>query len=448
MTIRKQIFVLASIIITIPILCVISIGTINYIYSRNPILEKITREDRFPTFSSTRSTKNTLKEFYDLPKDVDAIFLNHKGYVIASSDHDVVTGSSITSEELFKTIINKDKDYVYQFSKKNINNQELIQITRSKRQHILLNKPKGFYYFFIIIIVIVVIIAIIVLFRIFKNISNAVFSIQEQTIQIANGNLNSEKKTEFNKTPNELKVISDNIEQMRLSLLEAQNRKNKLIMGMSHDLRTPVAVIKGYTEALQDGIISEPEEIKSTLELINTKSEQLQNMINTLINFVKLNHSELKKILIKNNITKLIKDFANSAVQYKNLQQRILKVDINLPVERYVNMDFQLIQRAFDNLFSNAIRYTNNNDKITLKAYEENNSIIFSITDTGIGIAEKDLGHIFELFYRATNSRQGEGMGIGLSIVKSIIETHKWSIDVKSELHKGTCFTITIPIEE
>ena len=109
-----------------------------------------------------------------------------------------------------------------------------------------------------------------------------------------------------------------------------------------------------------------------------------------------------------------------------------------------------LVQRAFENLFSNAIRYTKDNDSIFLNAYilQDKNEIIFEIKDTGIGIKKNDLNYIFDIFYRGTNSRREDGMGIGLSVVKNVITTYGWKIDVSSEVNEGSTFTIHIPFVE
>ena len=118
----------------------------------------------------------------------------------------------------------------------------------------------------------------------------------------------------------------------------------------------------------------------------------------------------------------------------------------NLPNEYLIPYDEQLVNRVFENLLSNALRYTEENDEIRICAYEYENSIYIKICDTGIGISESDLANIFDLFYRTTNSRREEGMGIGLSVVKNIIETHGWRIEVESEKGKGSCFIIIIPL--
>ena len=235
---------------------------------------------------------------------------------------------------------------------------------------------------------------------------------------------------------------------MRQSLLEAQNQQTKFIMGISHDLRTPVAIIKGYTEALSDGIISEPEEISNTYSLIGNKTAQLDNMINSLINFMKMNYADFRETLSNESITKLINEFFQDAKVSGNVFNRKVCCNNELSEDILVPMNKTLISRAFENLLSNALRYTKENDTITISAYKINDSEIkVAIADTGIGIDEKDLNQIFDLFYRGTNSRREEGMGIGLSVVKNIMETHNWNIEVKSEKDKGTCFIITIPLK-
>ena len=136
---------------------------------------------------------------------------------------------------------------------------------------------------------------------------------------------------------------------------------------------------------------------------------------------------------------------ANCGLAYANSNNAWLNFDR----EVLVPFDKQLVTRVFENLFNNALRYTKDNDTITLESYIDNDAqaVIYKIHDTGIGIDEKDLKNIFDLFYRATDSRREEGMGIGLSVVKNIIETHRWDIKVDSVKDQGTCFTITIPFK-
>lgn len=280
-----------------------------------------------------------------------------------------------------------------------------------------------------------------------RTIFKSIIKIEEKTLQLAEGNL-SEKLISDNENTkkNEITSIMESLEKMRLSIIDVLNRKNKFIMGISHDLRTPVAIIKGYSEAISDGVISSDDDIKQSATLINERSSQLGEMIDTLINYMKLNETEMKEKLIPGNICEIIRDFSKSAIFTVNVFKRNITSDIRLDEEIIVPLNPQLINRSFENLFSNSMRYTNDGDTIELKAYIESDTIYFSIKDTGIGIAEQDLNNIFDMFYRGTNSRREEGMGIGLSVVKNIIDIHGWDISVESKKDQGTCFTISIPI--
>ncbi|MDY4831911.1 MAG: HAMP domain-containing sensor histidine kinase, partial [Treponema sp.] len=269
--------------------------------------------------------------------------------------------------------------------------------------------------------------------------------------QLADGNLSQScLPTKSDVKKNEITSIQESLEKMRIALIEEQNRKQKFIMGMSHDLRTPIAIIRGYIEAINDGIVSSPDEIEKSLELIHIKSTQLEEMINTLINFMKMDSYEILKDIKEESITQIIKDFAKNSFVMANVFKRKIITNIDLPKDIVIEVNKMLVQRAFENLFSNAIRYTKDNDSIFLNAYilQEKNEIIFEIKDTGIGIKKNDLNYIFDMFYRGTNSRREEGMGIGLSVVKNVINTYGWKINVSSEENKGTTFIIHIPFVE
>ena len=233
---------------------------------------------------------------------------------------------------------------------------------------------------------------------------------------------------------------------MRLALLEVQKRKNKFIMGISHDLRTPVAIIKGYTEALTDGIISEPADTTQALDLIKSKTNQLETMIDTLINFTKLDNANIIDNISEIQLAEIINAFVKDAEITGTVFKRNVITDIKIDDSIKIKMNSQLVSRAFENLYSNALRYTKEDDTIEIKAFNDKQNAYFVISDTGCGINKDELSSIFDLFYRGSASRREEGMGIGLSVVKNIIDIHGWKINVESEKDKGTSFTITIPI--
>ena len=163
---------------------------------------------------------------------------------------------------------------------------------------------------------------------------------------------------------------------------------------------------------------------------------------------MKMNANQLKEAHVPGSITTLIKNFAKEASVTAYVFKRNIITNIDLPVEIVVPLNEQLVLRAFENLFSNAIRYTKDNDEIQINSYIDEQYVYLEVKDTGIGIEEKDLAYIFDMFYRGTNSRKEGGMGIGLSVVKNIIDNHGWQISVSSKKDKGSCFTVTIPYQQ
>jgi len=156
---------------------------------------------------------------------------------------------------------------------------------------------------------------------------------------------------------------------------------------------------------------------------------------------MKLKEENLKKLLL--SVAKIYKD--DSFIFKRNFDY-----NIDVPEDIKISVDKNLLVRALENLFNNAVRYTEENAKIVFNAsvftQDNKQDIRLEIIDTGVGIPEKEIKKIFDPFYRGTNFNNQKGFGIGLSSVKSIVEAHGWSIDVQSEAGKGTTFYINIPL--
>ena len=187
--------------------------------------------------------------------------------------------------------------------------------------------------------------------------------------------------------------------------------------------------------------------VKKSLAIIHTKADLLEGMINDLINYVKLNNTDWRQTLGEEDLYTVISEFTQGAQAAGDVYNRKISTKINLESGIKVQMDKKLFGRAVENILSNALRYTKEGDSIFIKAWHDEEKASLSIGDTGKGIAQKDLEHIWDLFYRGTSSRRESGFGIGLSVVKTIIDTHGWSIKVESEEDKGSVFTIEIPLK-
>ena len=352
--------------------------------------------------------------------------------------------------EIWNFATSSSDKYFYQFTRIPSTGDSTMLITRLSLKKIQNEKKTLTYLKVLFAVILITFTSLIIIFFISRTIFQGLNRIEKSSSQLADGKFDKPVITEdCSKKSNEFDCIMTSLEIMRRELLENQISKNRFITGISHDLRTPVAVIKGYSEAIIDGVITDKKEILESMELIEQKTSQLEEMIETLINFMKLNDKEIKETLIPSSITNLITDFAKYVEITGKVFKRNVKTDIQLPENITIPLNNQLVHRSFENLLSNAIRYTKEGDLIEIISYtsqtESSKSIILKIKDSGFGIDKKDLDYIFDIFYRGTNSRKEEGMGVGLAVVKSIMETHGWQISVESAKKKGSCFTITIP---
>ena len=453
MKIKKQFIILSSFLVVIPILCSIFIILHTYMHSPNRYMMKGVKNFESQFYSELSSAdittlENTLKL---LPQDVEAILIalsNRK--VVYSTIKEIPAGSLMKKDEVWSFVAETSDDYFYQFTRLKSIKTDTLLLTRLPQQKDKKQKYTRLFLRILLIIIFITIFCLIILTLIAKDIFKGLYIIEKSSTQLAEGKLNQPIKTnEDANYNNEFICIMNSLEKMRRELLEMQSSKNRFITGISHDLRTPVSVIRGYSEAIKDNVITDNSEIKKSMELIEQKTVQLEGMIDTLLNYMKLNNTEIKENLELHSITSLIRDFAKYAEVTGKIFKRNVHIDINYDEDIKIPLNEQLVHRSFENLLSNAIRYTKDFDDIFIRSYLETKDgkkeIILMISDTGSGIDKKDLDYIFDLFYRGTNSRQEEGMGIGLAVVKSIMDTHGWNISVKSRKNEGTSFTIEIP---
>lgn len=444
MKIKTQFSALVILIIAIPILCIILLPTYMYFSSPNRALIKgnknIVMYDGSPL---TEADQIKLSEtLHRLPRNFD-IALFDVNFNLLNTNIKEFKSIQFDDENFVRYIQETSNKYFYQVATMTGEKHDILIVTRAPRHQEKRSKEIHFFQILIIFLLFLVFICALFVILISRTVFKSITLIQNQTKRIAEGNLNVLIDTK-SKQRNEITSISESLEKMRLSLVDARTRRNKFIMGISHDLRTPVTVIKGYSEAVSDGMIQEAD-LPKTMELIESRAIQLEGMINTLIDFVKLDATEWYNSLKNESITKLIRDFANNAEITGTVFKRNIKATINLSEDVFIPLDSQLVTRVFENILSNAIRYSNENDSIFIIAEETPAEIVFKIQDTGVGMTEEDLNNIFDLFYRGTNSRREEGIGIGLAVVKTIIETLKWEINVESKKNEGSCFTILIP---
>ncbi len=230
---------------------------------------------------------------------------------------------------------------------------------------------------------------------------------------------------------------------------EISKAKSDFISSVSHELRTPMTSVKGFSSLLVDDKFGKlPEEAKKRLEKIDDNVNKLMTIVNTLLDISRIESGKMEVKISPHNIVKLIKDVTDFLLP--QTQSKGLTVTLNLPQSLNAYMDKNLIERVLINLLNNAIKFTPANGKITLSCSQDKNKATISVADTGCGMKKEDAEKIFQEFYRASNPEIAtiEGSGLGLSLVKRIIDTHKEKIWVESEIDKGTNFLFTLKTVE
>ena len=454
MTIRRQFHILLTAIIAVPICCALFLPAYHYFTSPGRALihdyKELRKSDTFKL--SVREWSKLHDYIRRLPPDVEvAVFsLSSSADILISSIAELKAGTSVSPLALWSFASSTSDTYFYQFTSFRFSGRSDTIIILTRVDKFKKKEKHGMNYvaYLVGILLCFAALVLVIIAKISRDIFTSITILEQRTQKIADGDLSvplTDDAKQSKAKSNEIISLTENLEKMRSALLDAHERRTRFIMGISHDLRTPVAVIKGYTEAISDDVVTDKNEIKKSLEIISTKTNQLEGMIDTLINFVKLDSVDWREKLVPESVFSVVSEFAKSAEMTGAVFKRKITSSISVSKACKVPMDKQLFSRALENLLSNAIRYSKDGDEIAITATETENACVVSVSDTGIGIAQKDLDHIFDMFYRATDSRREEGMGIGLTVVKSIVDTHGWTIGVSSEAGKGSTFTITIP---
>ncbi len=267
-------------------------------------------------------------------------------------------------------------------------------------------------------------------------------------IQEKNSNLSTEVQIRdnwyicgVNRIPakNEIVVILHDITELK----KLEIIKKDFLVNVSHELRTPLTVIKGYVETIEDDIEGEN---KKYIEIIKNHTNRLINIVQDLMSISQLGEKNVKLEISQVNLYELFRRLSLTFDQKLKAKNLYLEFDGGIPDTPFVGDEFK-IEQMFINLIDNAIRYTENGG-ITLSASIENDNLKLVVSDTGIGIPEKDIDRIFERFYTVDKSRSREtaGTGLGLAIVKHIVMLHKGRISVESIHGKGSKFIIFMPL--
>ncbi|MEC0238792.1 ATP-binding protein [Paenibacillus dokdonensis] len=230
-----------------------------------------------------------------------------------------------------------------------------------------------------------------------------------------------------------------------------ENMRSEFVANVSHELKTPVAAVKGFSETLLGGGVKDEETARAFLQIIYDESERLNRLISDILDLSKIESKRSPMDYAPVHLASFCGSIIDAMATVAEKKRITLHADI--PEELFVEADEDKLRQILINLLSNAVSYTQDGGKVDLTVQdlqdtEGSEKVVIKVSDTGIGIPKKDQPRIFERFYRVDKgrSRSSGGTGLGLSIVKHLVDQHRGEISVDSELGIGTTFTVELPM--
>ena len=293
----------------------------------------------------------------------------------------------------------------------------------------------------IYITLIVILLAIVVSIIISKTINKPIIKITKEAKKLANGN------RELNIPESNIKEIDD----LRDSLVYVNHEINKtdelrrdLLANVSHDLKTPLTMIKAYAEMIRDINKDDEEKRNENLNIIIDETDRLTILVNDILNLSKLEANKETLDISEFDLVELV----NNIIKKYNIIKETENYNfiLNMPKKAIVKGDINKISQVIYNLVNNAINYTGDDLTVTIEVIEKKKTYLVNIKDTGKGIKEEELNIIWDKYYKneKNHKRNKVGTGVGLSIVKNILDKHKCKYGVTSEIGKGTTFYFEI----
>ncbi len=272
--------------------------------------------------------------------------------------------------------------------------------------------------------------------------------------QVADGNF--DYVLDKDSVKGEVRELYESYEEMRLKLKESAGEKienednnRELITNISHDLKTPITAIKGYVEGIMDGVADSPEKMDKYIKTIYNKANDMDRLINELTIYSKIDTNRIPYTFLRLNVA----DYFNDCVEEVGVELESKGIELNytnlVDANTRIIADPEQLKRVINNIISNSVKYMDKEKEksiIDIRILDEVDAIKVEIEDNGRGISPKDLPNIFDRFYRSDSSRNSSkgGSGIGLSIVKKIVEDHGGYIYATSKEGEGTCMHFII----
>ncbi len=351
-------------------------------------------------------------------------------------------------------IKSNDTSARYTLQNKRFNNKTLVLALKiNQRTHIFISaslepldatvtilRSQLFY-----ITLLILLLSLLISYFISKHISNPIIKMKNKAKELANGNYNI---TFENSDIEEINELSKTLNYACIELNKTEDLRRELMANVSHDLKTPLTMIKAYAELIRDVTYKDKEKMNKNLNTIIEETDRLNLLVNDILELSKIQSNSTPLNIEEFDLNELIKTIISRYDIY--IEKENYNIEYKEQEGLLIKADKKRIEQVIYNLINNAINYTGNDKKVSIIIKQDKTKIRVEIKDTGKGIEQKELEYIWDKYYKVdkTHSRVQVGSGIGLSIVKNILINHKFEYGVESKINKGTTFYFEIPKEK
>jgi len=249
--------------------------------------------------------------------------------------------------------------------------------------------------------------------------------------------------------PMEVQQLAHAMNDMSQKVENSLQSQRDFVANVSHEFKTPLTSIQGFSQAIYDGTLQDAEGIKHASDVILNETNRLNVLVNDLLTLAKLDAGTMAMTLEKVELNRLLQAIIERF--YYELEKANITLNAVYADEIMLNADAVRLGQVFSNLIDNAIKFSKPDSEIRVTVSRREKQAMITVTDTGPGISEEECARIFERFYQVDKSRQGgagRGVGLGLSISRQVVEAHHGEISVSSKIDEGSTFMVKLPIED
>ena len=438
--------------------CIFLMETVSMIYLHNKVIHSRINQELESLRARGNSHRDVLEITYsnstlqhialmESHTDTDVVIMNTRGDILISSEKvnggmkkileknlpqvprkGLIIQSSWKDERYIATVTpfisdKKNEGYIYMFK----DTRDVEDLIAQLNRH------------FLFAIVLLLFFMIITIYFLSKALTRPLIAMKESTTKLSKGNFSVAVPV---RSHDELGELAQSIQSLANELNYLKKERNEFLASISHELRTPLTYIKGYADIARRKELDASERSRY-LEIIHDESQRLNRLLDELFNMARMDVNTFtisKETVQLSTFLQTIHEKVLPAFTNKKIQLHLVCKD-----HLFLDIDPSRFEQVILNLLDNALKYSNEYTVTTIKATESLSSISISIIDQGVGIPSEDIPHIFDRLYRVEKSRARDtgGFGLGLSIVKQLVEVQGGTISVKSNLEQGTCFIIT-----